>query len=377
MKVTVQADTRTFLKFWLVPLGIVLAALAVYSARTALVIIGTALFLALALNSPVTRLAKHLPGKSRVGGTAIAFILVVAFLGAIVTLVLPPIVQQTAKFAQTVPAIVDGATVQYKGLSHLINEYNLQPQVDQAVNSVKENATGWAANIGRNVIGSISSLGSFFVSLILTLVLAFLLLIEGPTLLRKLWQLYEDPEKMEHHSNLAGRMYQVVNGYVVGQLTIAGLGAVLMGLFVFILSLIFSIPSNLAIPAAAIYFVLCLVPVFGSTVAAILIGVLLALNEPVAAIIFIVGYIIYQQIENNVVAPTVQSKRMELSPLWILMAVTIGIYIFGVVGAIISIPIAGCLKVAFDDYLNYTHKQRERAHRDGPMAKLAKKVTAK
>lgn len=371
MKAKIEADTQTFVRFWLVPLGIVVAGYAIYSARTALIIIGAALFLALALNGPVSMIERRLPGQSRVGGTALSFILVVAFIGAFATLVAPPIVQQTAKFVGTVPAIVEGATTQYEGVNELIKKYHLEEEVDDATASIKKSASGWAANIGGDVIGGLSSIGSFLISLLLALVLAFLMLIEGPTLLRRVWELYDDQPKMEYHRHLLQRMYHVVSGYVVGQLTVAGIGATIMGLFVFILSFIFNVPANLAIPAAAIYFVLCLIPMFGSTIAAVLIGLLLALNAPIAAIVFIVGFIIYQQIENNVISPTIQSKRMELTALWILISVTIGIYVFGIAGGIISIPIAGCLKVVFDDYL--AHRQSERKTMR-PLAKLVKKA---
>ena len=72
MKVRIEIDTRTFVRFWLVMIGFALAALFIISAQQALVIIGMAFFLALALNRPVNALAKLFPGRSRVGGTALA-----------------------------------------------------------------------------------------------------------------------------------------------------------------------------------------------------------------------------------------------------------------------------------------------------------------
>lgn len=373
MRVKVDADTQTFIRFWLVPLGIVVAGYAIYSARTALIILGAALFLALALNSPVSKIASYLPGKSRIGGTALSFVLVVAFLSAVVILVVPPIAQQTAKFIQTVPAIMEGVTTQYDGVRDLIDRYQLQGQVDQALDTAKDSASSWAANIGGNVIGSLGSIGAFIVSLFLTLVLAFLMLIEGPSLLKKLWLLYEDKDKAEYHRHLLQRMYNVVNGYVVGQLTIAAIGAVVTGGFVFAISLFFrEVDANLSIPAMAIYFVFSLIPMFGSTLAALLIGLLLVLNSMVAALVFVVGFLIYQQIENNIVAPGVQSKKMELTALWVLAAVTVGIYVFGIAGAIISIPIAGSLKVLFDEYLAHRHVVRDK--KTTPTVKLAKQT---
>ena len=142
MKVRIEIDIKTFVRFGLVIIGFALAALAVYSARTALIIIGLAFFLALALNSPVSRLVRVLPGKSRVGATALAFTAVVAFLGAVLFLVVPPIIEQTAKFAQTIPAVVDDARDRSDGFNAFIDTYNLQPQVDNVVNSIRDNAAG-------------------------------------------------------------------------------------------------------------------------------------------------------------------------------------------------------------------------------------------
>jgi predicted PurR-regulated permease PerM len=372
MKVKIEIDTRTFVRFWLVVIGFAFAILAIYSARTALIIIGVAFFLALALNAPVSYLAKYLPGRSRVGGTAIAYVLVVALLGAFVVLVVPPIVQQTAKFVETVPTLVDTATTQWKGLGDVIAKYHLQPQVDSAVASIKNNSTGWAASAGQNVLSGLGSLLSLVVSGFLVLVLSFLMLVEGPMWLRRIWGVYNDQERMERHRRLTARMYSVVTGYITGQLTVSAIGAALSGIVVFILSLFFNVPANLALPTVAIAFTLSLIPMFGATIAGVLISLLLLFNDAGAGVIFIVYFILYQQIENNFISPTIQSKKVELSALAVLASVTIGLYVFGLAGGIISIPIAGCIKVLLEDYLVRAKENRKES--DKPLAKLVKKI---
>src|SRR4051794_29908098 len=107
MRTKIDIDTRTFVRFWLVIFAIALTALLLYKAQTGLIILGVSLFLALALNAPVSMISKKLPGKSRVGATALAYVAVVVIIGAIVTLVVPSIIQQTAKVAQTIPTVVD------------------------------------------------------------------------------------------------------------------------------------------------------------------------------------------------------------------------------------------------------------------------------
>lgn len=373
MKVRIEIDTRTFVRFWLVVIGFALAFLAIYSASAALIILGTAFFLALALNSPVTYLADRLPGKSRVMATAVAYVAVVAVLAAFVVLVVPPIVQQTVKFAQTVPTLVEDATTQYQGVSEIIQRYELQPQVDSAIASVQENTTKWATDAGRNVVAGLGSLVTLLASTLLVLVLSFLMLVEGPAWLRRIWGIYTDKERMEYHREIAGRMYAVVTSYVSGQLLVSGIGAASSGLVVFLISIfVDAVPSNLALPSVAIAFTLSLIPMFGATIAGVLISVLLAFNDVTAAIVFAVFFILYQQVENNFISPSIQAKQLKLSALTVLVAVTIGIYVFGLAGGIISIPIAGCLKVLLDDYLQ--RAKRKRKEHASPMKRIVKKI---
>lgn len=373
MKVRIEIDTKTFVRFWLVVIGFALAALAIYSARTALIIIGVAFFLALALNAPVTKLASVLPGRSRVGGTAIAYVAVVAFLSAFIFLLVPPIIEQTAKVAATVPALVDNAQTQWHGVNELVKKYHLEPQVESALNSVKDNAASWAANAGQTVVASLGSIFGLLTSALLVFVLTFLMLIEGPMWLKRIWNVYNDEERMENHKRLTDRMYNVVTGYVTGQLAVSAIGGTFAGLFVFILHFIFpNVPVNLALPTVAIAFILSLIPMFGATIAGVLITVLLAFNDFTAAIVFVVYFIIYQQVENNFISPTVQSKTVELSALAILASVTIGLYVFGVAGGIISIPIAGCIKVLLEDYLSRANRERKKSEK--PLHKLVKKL---
>jgi predicted PurR-regulated permease PerM len=373
MKVRIEIDTKTFVRFWLVVIGFALVGLAIYSALQALIIIGAAFFLALALNGPVNRLAHLLPGQSRVGGTAIAFVVVVAILGAFVVLVIPPIVQQSAKFVETVPSLVDTATTQWHGLSNLIIKYHLENQVNDAIASIKASSAGWAASIGSNFVSSVGSAVNLLASTFLVLVLTFLMLIEAPIWLQRIWGIYNDEERMEYHRRLVNKMYRVVTGYVTGQLAVSGIGAAFAGLTVFILHFIFpAVPADLALPSVAIAFILSLIPMFGATLGGMLITLLLAFNDVTAAVVFVVYFIIYQQIENNFISPTIQSRTVELSPLAVLVSVTVGLYVFGLAGGIISIPIAGCVKVLVEDYLARARQNRKKSER--PLHRLVKKL---
>jgi len=375
MNVRIEIDTKTFVRFWLVVIGFALAAIAIYSASKALIIIGASLFFAIALSPPVNRLAKVLHNKkSRLAGTAISYLAVVLALGVFVFLVVPPIVEQSIKFAQTVPSLIDSASKQYSGVNDLVNHYNLQPEADKAVSSVKNSTTQFASNIGSAFISFLGSFLSLLISGILILVLTFLMLVEGPTWLERLWGVYNDQDRMENHRHILNRMYAVVKGYVIGQLSVSAIAGITAGTSVLILSLATGIPNNLVIPSMAIIFIMSLIPMFGAVIGAVLVSFLLALNNITAAIIFLAFYIVYQQIEANYISPKIQSKRIELSPLAILIAVTIGLYLFGMIGGIISIPIAGCIKVLVEDY--FIKAKQNRIKSEKPFHKLIKKIQA-
>lgn len=373
MKVRIEIDTKTFVRFWLVVMGFGLAGLAIYSAKDALILLGISLFLALALNRPVAAIAKKLPGKSRLGGTALAYTTLVLLLGCVAWFVVPPIVQQSAKFVESVPSLIDQTGSQWHGFNELIDKNGLRPQVDATLNNLRQQASSWATSAGTSLISSVGSLAAFLGSLFLVLVLSFLMLLEGPMWMKRLWGLYNDQEKMERHKKLVGRMYNVVTGYVSGQLTVSGIDAILSGFVVFVLSLAFpAIDSNLAMLTVMVTFVLTLIPMFGATLAGLLISLLLFFNNVTAGVIYAIYFIVYQQIENNFIAPSIQSKKLELSALMVLSSVTIGLYVGGLLGSLIAIPTAGVVRVLLENYLEQARINRIESEK--PLNKLMKKL---
>lgn len=375
MKVKVDIDTKVFIRFVLVLLGFGLALLAIYKTRGALVLLGVSLFLALALNPPVSKLAKLLPSNSRVGATALAYLVVLVLLGGFSVLVIPPVIEQTAKFANTVPDLIDDAYSNRYIFNDFIERYGLEETVDNAVEGAKNQATSVAANLGNTLVGGVGTLLGGIANLLFVLVLTFLMLIEAPFWMSRMWGLYEDSDKLARHKELVHRMYRVVTGFVNGQLTVAAIAAIAALVVLLTLSAMIGLPANLAVPLAVIIFFTGMIPMIGSTIGAVIVGLVLLFNSPSAALIFIIYFIIYQQIENNFIAPTIQSKNVELSALMILAAILIGVSLGGLLGGVIAIPVAGCLRVLLLDQLEYARKKRLKDEIN-PVKKLIKKTKA-
>lgn len=367
----VNVDTRTFVRFWLVLIAFAIAILLIYWAKSALVLLGVSLFLALALNFPVSMIAKRLPGRSRALASAIAYVFVVVFLGVIIFAIIPPIVSQSVSFAKTVPGLVERLGSQTGPINDVINNYGLRDQFNNAVKSLQNNVGAISASVGTNLLNGAGSVVHALVNTLLVLIFTFFMLIEGPIWMQKLWSMYRNPERLERHKKLSRKLYGVVKGYVNGQITVAGIAAIVSTIFVFILALIVGIPPYLALTVAAIIFLFELIPMFGATIGAFVAGIVLLLNSWVAALIFVAFYIIYQQFENAVVSPKVQGKAVEISGLTVLASVTIGVTLFGVLGGLIAIPIAGIVRVLILDRMEKSTRTRQARERTEKLAKKA------
>lgn len=373
MKLHIEIDTKTFVRFWLVVIGFVFAIYLIYLSRTAIVILTSAAFLALALSGPVSLLSRRIPGKSRFAATALAFLSVIFVLGTFLFIVVPPITTQTIKLIDNVPALVESVSTQWTGVADFIESHNLQPQIDTAIKSIQDESTTWLTDFSKGLIGQVGSIFALIGAVLLALVLAFLMLLEGPEWMKRIWNLYSDDENMKAHRSVVTRMHRVVSGYVTGQLTVSGIGGLASGLAVFLISMFSAtVDASLAPPAIAIAFLFSLIPMFGATIGGTLITILLLINSVPAAIVFAIFFIVYQQIENNFISPAIQSKYVELSPLAVLGSVTIGLYLFGLAGGIISIPIAGCVKVLLEEFLEQRKRARDKANQ--PFSKLVKKL---
>jgi predicted PurR-regulated permease PerM len=372
MKVKLEIDTNTFVRFGLVAIGFLLAIIVLYKTRVALTTIGVAMFFALALNPPVSRIAKRMPGNSRVGATALAYLIVIGLLAGFVFTVVPPVIEQSSKFAETVPNLIDQTTQKRAVFDDFVHRYGLENEVNTAIDNAKSQASSIASNLGNSLVGGVGALFSGAATVIIVLVLSFLMLVEGPEWLSRIWGLYEDPERLKSHRTLVNRMYRVVTGFVNGQMIVALIASTASLTTLLILSAIFPLPANLALPLAALIFVTGLIPMIGATLGAIVVTLVLMLNDFGAALTFLIYFIIYQQIENNFIAPTIQSKTVELSALAVMSAILIGVTLFGLLGGLISIPIAGSVRVLVLHMLERNKRIREK--KEGPISKLVSKV---
>ncbi|MGZ6005109.1 MAG: AI-2E family transporter [Candidatus Saccharimonadales bacterium] len=313
-------------------------------ASHAFILIFIAIFLTLAVNTPVHRLAQALPGKKRGNrtlATTISFLIVVLLLAGFVASIAPPLVRQTSSFIAVAPNLVEDVHNQDTSLGSFVRRHHLEGQVDKFAAQLSERLK----DVGGKAFSALTRITTSIFSVLTVLVLTFMMLIEGPSWLEIGRRLIPD-HKEDHVSQLAGEMYGVVRGYVNGQVLLAALAALVIVIPLFVMNV--SYPIALMV----IIFICGLIPLVGHTIGAIIVSTVALFHSPIAAVVVLIYYISYQQIENYAIQPRLQASHTNLSPLLVFTSVIIGVSFSGLLGGLLAIPIAGCLKILVLDYLN-------------------------
>lgn len=327
-----------------VVLGIILAAIVmievVQAARSILIWIGVALFLALALNPLVEWLMVH--GVRRRGlAVAIAFVGTILAIVALAATVVPTIVDQVNDFVQAVPGYVEELAAGRGKLGFLEREYQITDRVREAVSqggaSRVLGLSGTAVAVTKGVLTAI----------VATVTIAFLtlfMLLEGPKWVERFYGLLPD-DKEERWRSIGRQIYRTVGGYVTGNLTISLIAGIVSTLVLIVVGVPYAVALGLVVA------ILDLIPLAGATIAAILVTTVAFLDSTQAGIIVLVFFVLYQQLENHVLQPIVYGRTVQLSPLAVLIAVLIGAELAGVIGALAAIPVAGAIQVILVDWL--------------------------
>jgi predicted PurR-regulated permease PerM len=147
-----------------------------------------------------------------------------------------------------------------------------------------------------------------------------------------------------------------VGSYVTGAL----LQAFIAGVAAWLMLVILGVPEPL--PLAVVMMLLDLIPLVGATLGAVIVGVVTLFTDfPLVTIIWAIFAIAYQQFENYVVQPRIQSRAVALDPFIVVIAAIFGGTLLGVIGALLAIPTAAAVQIAIREYLDYRREARASA----------------
>jgi predicted PurR-regulated permease PerM len=335
-----QISTRTIVRvfFTLVALGVFLYVL--YLVRSVLGLLCIAVFLSVALGPAVERMRKlKLPRPASILAVFLAMFLAIFLIGLIVV---PPIVNEVEAFAGDVPQYITDIRAN-KTLREYDDKYKITKKLEDQAKTLPSKLGEAAGALQAVTVGVFSAV----IQLVTVLTITFFLLLDGGRIVNFIFGQVRADHR-ERLRSIAADVYGATGGYVAGALTLATAA----GISTYVVLSILGVPF--AVPLAVLMAFFDLIPLVGSTIGGVLIGVVTLFGDfPTDTIVWIVYVIVYQQIENSVFQPMVYRRTVNLHPLAVITAILVGSSLLGVLGALVAIPIAAAIQIALKDIWQY------------------------
>jgi predicted PurR-regulated permease PerM len=288
------------------------------------------------------------------------------FLSVIIVLlsfVIPEFIKTCEKFFVALPAAMTNITATVSGWLDALHLSSLGP-----INIDWSSISTWALDIiGKNqevitsgALGFVTGLFTSLINIILAVVFSVYILASKEALGRLMKSFIYSIMRRERAKKLISLVVlsnKAFSGFISGQC----IEVLLIGILCFIGMLIFKMPY--AIMVSCIIAFTAFIPVFGPFIGTAIGAFLILIESPIKALWFVVFIIILQQLESNIIYPKIMGKHVGLPGIWVLISVTIGGGLFGIIGIITSVPICSVLYTLFDRWIKRRLEERNICHR--------------
>jgi predicted PurR-regulated permease PerM len=336
----VDVTSRVILRVVLIVVGVGLALYLVYLLRKPLTWIVIAAFIAVAISGPINRLSRYM---RRGFAVLIAYLCLFAVPVGLGAILVPPIVNGVNDLAEKAPEYAADArdfVNKNERLRKLEEDYGVITELEDQAKKLPSKLGGAAGTLKDVGIGIVNSIFAAVTILILSVFMAA----NG-----RRWVSrgigFQPPERAERLERAVDHIAKAIGNYVGGalaQATIAGVSA-------FIVMKILGIPF--AGPLAVLVGFADLIPLVGATIAAVLVGIVtLFADFPIDTIVWAIWAVVYQQVENAVIQPQIQRRAVDINPFVVLISVLFGSTLFGILGALLAIPVAASLQIAVAEW---------------------------
>ena len=269
------------------------------------------------------------------------FIIIIALIAFILGLLIPQLKNTATIFTENFDSykkesikILDKIGIDDKDIKVLNkNIEKIKGEVTSYVGDNKQEIVQTTFGVASSVVGTITSL-------VLGIVFAIYILLKKEDLARqsrKVLKAYFPEKKEKRIREIANLSNKTFGNFISGQC----LEALIIGVLCFIGMFILQIPYASTISVLVGF--TALIPVFGAFIGTVIGAFLILMVDPTKAIIFIIFILILQQLEGNLIYPKVVGKSVGLPGIWVMVAVTVGASIAGVLGMLLSVPICSVL----------------------------------
>jgi len=274
----------------------------------------------------------------------LAYFLINVLIWGVISLVFVPFVNQLAELVSVLPGWINEALLSLKNISLGRFSFNFDSVYPYLYDMLKQFPT---VDSVKNIAGFFSGFFSVFALLVTSMIFSIYLVLEHDSFFDILLIRFSSDQKRERVKKLVVDVETKLGSWVLGQASVSTFVTLFAGVALAILQVPFAIPIAILIGFA------CLIPQVGATVGSV-IGALVALFTvgPVQALIFLVLFFIYQQLENNFIVPKVMSNAVGLKPILVLLGVMICLIFLGPVGGLIAVPIMVILQIFYEFYID-------------------------
>jgi predicted PurR-regulated permease PerM len=303
-----------------------------------LTLVGVAAFLAIGLDPLVRALQRR--GLGRGMAVAVVFIGVLAVFGGFIAAVVPTIVSQFSQLTDQLPDQLD--SLRRTGWIHKLDvDYGVISNASEQLRK-KLSDGGTVVQLFGGVLGAGKAVIGGFVSTITVLVLTLYFMASLHSIAEAGYRLVPASRRTRVRS-LGDEIIRRIGGYVAGQATVATINGFCSFILISILGLPYSIVLAIAVG------ILGIIPLVGATLGAIIVILVGLFQSWQIAVVIAVYYLIYQQIENYVIAPRIMSRTVAVPGAVALIAALAGAALLGVLGALIAIPIAAAILLVIQE----------------------------
>lgn len=303
------------------------------AARSVLILVGLALFVAAGLEPLAGWLTRHrIPRWAAVLAIAAAGL---ALVGGFFALAIPPLVTQATTFAHELPSYLHALQNHNSALGRLNQRFHVEQRLSGMLSGAGGSLVGGLLGAGQLVVSTVSST-------IIVVVLVVYFLAAMPKI--RLFAYRLAPRHRRPRVILLGdEIFSKVSGYLLGNIVTSAIAGV--GTFGWMLALGIPYPVLLALFVA----LADLVPVIGSTIGGVVVT-LVALTVSVPVALATLGfYVAYRLAEDYLLVPRVMGHTVRVSAVVSIVAVLVGGALMGIIGALVAIPLAAVLRLLLDE----------------------------
>ena len=295
--------------------------------------------------NPKTRLQRCAKTLKRPVSMLIALVLVFGVIVIAGIIIVPQVASGLESLAEALPGAMDRLQDWISTNANKIDIVeNLMNKIDIDLDSVgrelANTAKGWATAMLDSGFSTVSNIVNGIFEFVIGLVFAIYILLQKEKLGRQGKQIVyatfteKTADKIMY---ITGMTRDVFKGFISGQCVDGIINAILF----FIILTILGIPYAVMLSIFSGF--MAMIPIIGSFIGAGVGVIIVLIMDPSQVLYFIIMYIIVQQIDGNVIYPLIAGNSMGLPSIWVLMAVTVGGSMMGILGMILFIPICSVL----------------------------------